>query len=74
MDLWPAWEPCQTMIIKYPRNMAYLLHAGDNSAILCETPTEETLRAIEWSLDPVELVSIIMYLTPGTLFTDMDEL
>ena len=27
-----ACEPCQTMIIKYPRNVAYLLRAGDKSA------------------------------------------
>ena len=32
LDLWLACEPCQTIIIKCSRNVAYLLRAGDNSA------------------------------------------
>ena len=32
LDLWLACEPCQMIIIKYPRNVAYSLRAGDNSA------------------------------------------
>ena len=32
VDLWLAFEPCQTVIIRYQRNVAYSLRAGDNSA------------------------------------------
>ena len=31
LDLWLACEPCQTITIKFPHNVAYLLPAGDNS-------------------------------------------
>ena len=33
LDLWLACEPCQMIIIKYLRNVAYLLRAGDNSTV-----------------------------------------